>query len=135
MITKAEVQRKQGNNKYLVRIPLFEWAGEKQEFIEPATVCYSPGAVPAYKTGDIVFVSFENNNIGKPVIIGKLYIGDEDSKKDSVAIQGATLAIKTKAELPSDLKIGNIPASTLNYILKNYKLLEERVKKLEEGEE
>lgn len=134
MITKAEIQRKNGN-KYYVRIPLFEWSGEKQKFEEWATVCYMPGAFPTYKRGDIVFVSFENNDIGKPVILGKLYRKNEKLEDDSVTLYGSNLIVKNKVELPADIKIENLSITSitsLNYILNNYKILEEKVKKLEE---
>ena len=128
MITKAIIKEKVGN-KFKVRIPLFESAGNLNEIIFTATVCYEPGNLEAYNLGDIVFVAFENNEIKKPVIIGKLYLGEEENPR--AEFLAAKLNISTSAVLPANTSIGNITPEELYTAIKNNDSFEYRIEQLE----
>lgn len=111
MITKAFVISKaEDSNKYFVRIPLFEVSGRAREAsknasVIEATLCYQGGVYDTLMPNDCVFVEFENNQFHKPVIIGKLYLGREDSANTYELVN--SLKVTDKAELPLDTKIGD----------------------------
>lgn len=130
MITKAVIKEKVGN-RFNVRIPLFETAGNPIEFILPATLCYEPGNMDGYKINDVVFVAFENGEAGKPVIIGKLYTGDDGEAWNHA--YSSRLKVTTSAELPQNLKVGDVSAADVYATFKNNKLFEEKITKLDES--
>lgn len=130
MITKALILDKQ-DNKYLVRIPLFEYAGSSNLFEEYATVAHDPGNVCGYEKNDVVFVDFENNDLGKPVIIGKLFLENSD-KNINASLSGSSVEINAKAVLPANITIGQFtPEDVYNTLISTQDLLD-RVAKLEE---
>lgn len=65
-------------NKYSVYIPLLRTASDSEgDATFQATLCYTSGIINTLKVGDVVFVDFEDNYYDKPVILGKLYVGQE----------------------------------------------------------
>ena len=129
MITKAIIQEKR-DNKFKVRIPLFESAGNLQQIILDATLCYQPGNLEAYNVNDVVYVAFENGTPNNPVIIGKLYLGKEDNPRGVILTSG--INVSTKAVLPTDTSIGNIKADDVYAALKNDQIQDDKIKQLEE---
>lgn len=129
MIAKAVIEEKI-ENKFKVRIPLFESAGGSGECILLATLCYVPGNLDCYNVGDVVFVAFENNQISNPVIIGKLYTGPEEA--NTCLNTSSVLKVKTQAELPNQTKIGQFAPEQVFSALKNSQIHEERIQDLEE---
>lgn len=68
--------------KYIVDIYIFKDVNDKSNTrinrgVE-AIVSYTPGAYVEYSIGDRVLVSFEDNDFGNPVIIGKLLLPKDD---------------------------------------------------------
>ena len=59
-------------NTCTVRMPLFENAGNDQ-ITGTATISNTPGSYNGYKVNDVVLVGFEDGQMDKPVILGKLY--------------------------------------------------------------
>lgn len=77
MITKAIVEEVLTPYSVRVRIPLLDGIedskyGTANKDLSIATVCALPNTTNLVIEGDIVFVSFEDNDLGKPVIIGAL---------------------------------------------------------------
>lgn len=67
------------SNKYKVRIPVLHGDGvvadsTKDDLLPSAVICGLPGSDYNYQKGDIVFIDFEENDYGKPVILGSLYL-------------------------------------------------------------
>lgn len=65
------------NYKYKIRIPQYHGFENAQNAVPNsnlpyATVCLGFDTTAPYEIGDIVFVTFEDNDLDKPVIIGKL---------------------------------------------------------------
>ena len=129
MITKAIVQGKvPGTSKYKVRIPIFDGvaAGEANtpdDLLPEATVCCLPNFTNVVNTGDIVFVAFEENDLGKPVILGHLY---QDAPKTNTCadIQVRSLIVEDKvnskvssARLPENTNLGNIKTSDIQELI------------------
>ena len=79
MFTKALIvdTPKSGDNYYKVRIPLFEDT-TGTEIVYDALCCHAPGIFNGLNPGDCVYVSFEDAKLNIPVIIGRLYIEEQD---------------------------------------------------------
>lgn len=81
MITKGIITSINRNkNKCAVRMPLFESASSTGPVIINALISNPPGVYNGYFKDDIVFVSFEENSLEKPIVIGKLYRGPSFEK-------------------------------------------------------
>lgn len=103
MLTKAIIQSiDYTKNMCRVRIPLFENASRNVNMIEAdAQINIVPGIYNSYKTGDIVFIGFEENKMELPVILGKLFVSasaEAGSYRGNVS--GNSLAITDTAQLP-----------------------------------
>lgn len=128
MIAKAQIKEIIGK-KFLVRVPLFESAGNPQEVTLLATLCYQPGNLESYKVGDVVFVAFENGEFSNAVIIGKLYLGLE-TETNSYSYNAALKAV-VSAELPRKTSIGDFSADEVYTALRNDPIHEERLTEVE----
>jgi hypothetical protein len=103
VLTKAIIQSiDYTKNMCRVRIPLFENAARNVNIIEAdAQINIVPGIYNSYKTGDIVFIGFEENKMELPVILGKLFVSaatEASSYRGNVS--GNSLAITDTAQLP-----------------------------------
>ena len=103
MLTKAIIQNiDYTKNMCRVRIPLFENASRNVNMIEAdAQINIVPGIYNSYKTGDVVFIGFEENKMELPVILGKLFVSaatEANSYRGNVS--GNSLAITDNAQLP-----------------------------------
>ena len=81
---------------YKVRIPVYHKiknavAYTPVEDLPIATVCTSPGVLPIYQIGDIVWIDFENDELGLPVITGLLY--REEQTNSTADINCSTLIV------------------------------------------
>lgn len=115
MITKAYIIGKTDNNKYKVRIPIFENNNDQSNDLDiitedtpiyEATLSYNPGTIDSYREGDVVYISFEDNDYANVVIIGKLYQGDEETPTNYQAAQ--TLNVSGETELTSETYIDGV---------------------------
>ena len=103
MLTKAIIQSiDYTKNMCRVRIPLFENAARNVQMIEAdAQINIVPGIYNSYKTGDIVFIGFEENKMELPVILGKLYVSaSAEASSYRGNVSGNSLAITDTAQLP-----------------------------------
>lgn len=76
MITLSEILEMRPNtNLCKVRIPIFEPVGNKVRVELWATMILPPGIHGGYEVGDVVFVSFTDNSLSRPVVLGQLYRG------------------------------------------------------------
>jgi hypothetical protein len=106
MITKGIIKSiNRLENSCMVRIPLLE-AAAGPEVEMPAIIVTQPGMSNGYKEKDIVMVSFENGKIDHPVVIGKLYLGANDSSNEVVgALSCNSLTVGENATLPLTTKL------------------------------
>ncbi len=103
MLTKAIIQNiDYTKNICKVRIPLFENASRNVNIIEAeAQINIVPGIYNSYKTGDIVFIGFEENKMELPVILGKLFVSASTEISDHRGnISGNSMTITDTVQLP-----------------------------------
>ena len=103
MLTKAIIQSiDYTENICRVRIPLFENASRNTVMIEAdAQFSIVPGVYNSYKTGDVVFISFEENRMELPVILGKLFVSaSAEASSHRGNLGGNSLIITDTAQLP-----------------------------------
>lgn len=120
MITKGIIiERIQDSNKYLVRIPIFESfsnSTEKENLtnaaIFEATLCYAPGNTDGIVPNDVVYIGFENNDLGQPIILGKLFLGSENSPTSHQNV--STLVVNGSTVLNGHVKINGIDFSMVD---------------------
>lgn len=120
MITKAIIVGKSttAENKYLVRIPVLESAGNSNQISistnEPlyeAALSYTPGNLNGFVAGDIVYVGFEDNRLDGIIILGKLWLGSEENLTNN--LQGTSLYINGSTTLDGDVTINGVTLSTV----------------------
>lgn len=99
-------QLQTGSNKVKVRLPCFESAGVDKKIIVQALIAYNPGNLFSYRVGDVVIVSFENNQVDQPIILGKLFVEAED--KASNFSYANSLEVTEKAKLPANTMLGDL---------------------------
>lgn len=119
MVTKAVIAARLDNsNKYLVRIPVLESSGNSSELLSSnaplheAALSYTPGNINGYVQGDVVYISFENNDLSNVVIIGKLWLGSEEEVTNN--LQAQTLKVNGSTELNGDVRVNGVLVSTMN---------------------
>lgn len=129
MITKAIVVSKVPNSsKYTVRIPILDGIqggniSTPDGLLAQATVCTLPNVKNVVNPGDIVYVEFEENDMGRPVILGHLY--QENSKTNTcIDLQLRSLVVEDKANprassasLPDNTNISGISTNDMEKLL------------------
>jgi hypothetical protein len=144
MITLAQILSiNPESNLCLVEIPIFGKTGGKPTRLN-ATMMLPPGIRAGYEAGDIVFLSFTDNSLGRPIVLGQLYQGpyrttsidnmtDTSTNKAPCATEFncETLHAKTKAILPKDTSFGN--QVSLQDLLDRIESLETRLEYLQQG--
>jgi len=102
-------------NIFKVRLPIFE-TSEYPEAVVDAVLCYQPGNYNGYAVDDIVVLGFINNNITSPIILGKVFKGQDDS---CLAVNKASsIRVADRAELPLDSTIGNLKYTDIEEAVK-----------------
>lgn len=114
--------------KTKVRIPKFEVAGVSTQFIIDATICYEPGNYNNYQVNDVVYVGFENYELNKPIILGKLFTGIPEEPSNYSFVQA--LKVTGSSNLSKETKIGDLSYSDLEYSKKKVDYLLEKVTEL-----
>lgn len=141
MITKAIVEEVLTPYSARVRVPIFDAIADAKDatetqFLSVCAVCGLPKQDNTLSVGDIVYVSFEDNDISKPVVVGHLVYEQESPNYVDLTVRLFTATSTTK--LNEDTYIGEIlpkEIKTLSGIKGNIQkqldMLEERIKKLE----
>ena len=103
MLTKGIIlERIINTNTYAVRVPFLETSGLKEgRYI--ATLSNNPAIKEEFKVDDVVIVGFEDHKADRVVILGRLYIG-EDEPRGSANFE--SLDVKNSVNLPSNTTIG-----------------------------
>lgn len=136
MVTKAIIEDIDDIYSVKVRIPMYDSTPEftdstKTADLSSAIICTLPQTSYVPAVGDIVLVAFEDNDKGKPVIIGCLF--KESGNLSGVDIKANNLKVS------GNFTIGSISYDQLKYlegleqnIQNTLDNLEDRISKLEE---
>ena len=116
MLTKAYVEQIVNDYQVRVRIPIFDKlasspGGTPTEQLSISPICTIPGGKYNYSVGDIVFVTFEDNDLGRPVILGQLYADIDNKGLASLALDG--LEVLQQANLPENTHIGKVTPDSI----------------------
>ena len=115
MITKAIVEEvKDDGFTIKVRIPIIDAIeGAKNattsDLLSEAPICTISNVYNTVNKGDIVFVGFEDNDIGKPIVLGSLSLNKaratDSTKADIIA---RSLQVTSMVTLPDSTTIGRV---------------------------
>ena len=126
MITKAVIKEIVSEYEVKVYIPLLHSApitgnniiNDKldKNLLVSAFICCSPKARFIPKINDIVFLAFEDYNLGNPIIIGCLF--KESGNLSNIDMNITNLSVEASTKLSQTTTIGDITYKEL-YSLKN----------------
>ena len=137
MVTKGIIKTIDYNsNTCTVRLPLFETASQTSEVSMPAIFSITPGITNSYTENDVVIVSFDNNSISSPIVIGKLYLGStEENTNYRGNIKCDSLIVSNEASLPINTKLiyqgGNESLIKVDKGITSYASIADIIKKLQ----
>ena len=115
-MTRAIVEGMVDDFHYRVRIPVLNKiaaaiGATPVEELSIATIAVSPGVSPKFRSGDIVFVEFEEGDTSKPVIVGSLF-----NTLDSQIVSDAkfdSLSVNVNTTLQRETQIGEVTADNI----------------------
>ena len=115
-MTRAIVEGMVDDFHYRVRIPVLNKiaaaiGATPVEELSIATIAVEPGVSPKFRSGDIVFVEFEEGDTSKPVIVGSLF-----NTLDSQIVSDAkfdSLSVNVNATLQRETQIGEVTADNI----------------------
>lgn len=115
-MTRAIVEGMVDDFHYRVRIPVLNKiaaaiGATPVEELSIATISISPGVSPKFRSGDIVFVEFEEGDTSKPVIVGSLF-----NTLDSQIVSDAkfdSLSVNVNTTLKRETQIGEVTADNI----------------------
>lgn len=115
-MTRAIVEGMVDDFHYRVRIPVLNKiaaaiGATPVEELSIATIAVEPGVSPKFRSGDIVFVEFEEGDTSKPVIVGLLF-NTLDSKIVSDA-KFDSLSVNVNTTLQRETQIGEVTADNI----------------------
>lgn len=112
MLTRAYVEEVDYiNAKLRVRIPTLNGikdstASTPSHQLEWASMLYIPGVDIEYKVGDVVVVSFEDNDLSSPIVLGFLKLAQGSTKVPTsrLHITSVDLQVTNDVVLPTNLQ-------------------------------
>lgn len=115
-MTRAIVEGMVDDFHYRVRIPVLNKiaaaiGATPVEELSIATISIPPGVSPKFRSGDIVFVEFEEGDTSKPVIVGSLF-----NTLDSQIVSDAkfdSLSVNVNTTLKRETQIGEVTADNI----------------------
>lgn len=118
-MTRAIVEGRLDNYHYRVRIPLLNKLSTSvgatpTSELAIATVVVVPGLSPRFRTGDVVFIDYEENDTSRPVIVGRLYNESGSQIVSDAALDSLQVSVNT--ELPATTSIGNVTPTNILYL-------------------
>lgn len=119
MITKAIVEKVIDNYNIRIRVPSLDRTYQSSvytnnEDLNVAIVCTLPGCDPNIKVGDVVFVSLEDTEEDRAVILGYLYRTKKTETLCDMLL--SKLNVADAAVLPEDTTIGNVSSFELQQL-------------------
>ena len=105
MIEKAIVEEIIDNYNIRVRVPRYNLSSSSPHAtpfseLPIAGICTLPGCNPVFRIGDIVIISYEGDEIDKPIIIGQLYA--QNLLNNQIDINCSSLIVDVNTSLPEE---------------------------------
>ena len=118
-MTRAIVEGMVDDFHYRVRIPILNKIAQAVgatpvDELAIATLAVPPGVSPKFRSGNIVFVEFEEGDTSKPVICGALF-----NTLDSQTVSDAkfdSLTVNVNTVLPRDTHIGDVTDDNIAFL-------------------
>lgn len=119
MITRGIIEQIVNAYTVKVRMPAINDMGRTgknllSDDLNDAKICTLSHVNPSLNIGDIVFVAFEDNDMGKPVVIGHLY--RENMQNTYTDIQSNSLIVNLMCQLPEYTSIGEVTSKQIAYL-------------------
>ena len=119
MITKGIIEKVVSDYSYLVRIPILNKVKSAAMYtptdeLAEAVACIFAGSFPHYQINDVVFVAFEDNDTGKPIILGLLYRENMPLTSNDIIADSVNVNVSTK--LPEDTTIGEVTGTEISQL-------------------
>ena len=119
MITRGIVEKLLDRYTIKVRMPILNRMKQNSNSIlsddlNEAVVSVPPNFDPNINVGDVVFVAFEDNNFGKPVVIGYLYRSNMTPTYGDIILN--SINVKIAANLSADTTIGDVSSTNISYL-------------------
>ena len=114
MITRAIINKiDYESNRIRVRIPIQDGVQNSQgstsdDYLSWASVLCIPGLTIDYEIGDIVIVGFEDDDIGKPIILGYLRLANGRSDEARISANLNNLIVNDKLSTSTNVKFGKL---------------------------
>lgn len=119
MITRGIIE--EVKNKYLIkiRIPILNRTNLSNvrtptDNLNEGVICTMPNFDPNVKVGDVVIVGFEDNDLGKPIVLGYLYRKNMGETLADLTI--GNFEVKGSTKLGENASIGNVTAQEIKYL-------------------
>ena len=108
MITKGIIEEILSPYSARVRLPIFDSIKEAQNSVNTgslrvASICSLPNCTNLLAVNDIVFVGFEDDDLGKPIILGNLV--KEQPSIANPSLSGYSLNIEDSVTIPGNINI------------------------------
>lgn len=115
-------------NKYKVEINLFQTPGDlnKDNYVLEANCSVASGLYACFNVGDKVYVGFMNNDLSKPIILGKIYQGMTDESCSYAHFDA--LKVSGKSEFSENTQIGNLTFKDLSSNIAKVNEIEKKLK-------
>ena len=118
-MTRAIVEGMVDDFHYRVRIPILNKIAQAVgatpvDELAIATLVVHPGVSPRFRSGNVVFVEFEEGDTSKPVICGALF-----NTLDSQTVSDAkfdSLTVNVNTVLPRDTHIGDVTDDNIAFL-------------------
>lgn len=134
-MVKGIIEKVESRYLYRVRIPVYHKVENtpgavETEDLPTAPVCTLPGLDLIYRVGDVVWIGFENDEIGLPVILGILYRQDDVISTSDIHCD--SIEVLSNAKLPIATTIGNVGngIQTIPNLIDRVDTLQEQVETL-----
>ena len=119
MICRGIIEEIIDRHQVRVRIPIIHQIENTAQFtinndLPAASICTSPSTHLNLSVGDVVIVGFENQDLGRPIILGYLYTGEFSTTAASQSFN--SIQVLNDAKLPASTTIGSISSEELQRI-------------------
>ena len=118
-MTRAIVEGMVDDFHYRVRIPILNKIAQAVgatpvDELAIATLAVPPGVSPKFRSGNIVFVEFEEGDTSKPVICGALFNTLDSQTVSDAKFDSLTVSVNTV--LPRDTNIGDVTDDNIAFL-------------------